>query len=459
MQKLELFIMKKTQITILVILVITIVTSCSKTNRTVFNDDSPTSSSSSNLCVFTNDFTTDPNDTTSVYLDWNHPALEIMRSRAEIMGNIRWTPKGEIPRNNGVFPPWVEVTGIPYSSVKELNKFVGQEVSFYTFLSAVNNPRSVLYTENVGLPPYHGTHCASYYGSVCNTTVIYALGIDRPYPTFMIGTLPFIKKVAVQDLEHAAPGDIVSTPGHVYLITNIIKDSEDNIQSVHILESNGISYTRTYTKQGFLARLYSSDYTIYRYMNLKKLLLEPSPFPAIESNLYADMTNNALSPSRGDRVTYSTDDTAVIINVLESGYDKLRVIRVDDEIKAVEYPYNGTPDIALTDLAPGKYKAVLAKNDGTVSNPVWFEVLQTDVSYWKRGDCIYIGFNSVNAIPDYIVFCEKHGTHHFIADITKDDRRLGYKKIICKANPSALYLKVFFRGEYGRVSNAQVRMD
>ena len=411
-----------------------------------------------NYVVFTDDFTADPDDTTSVFLDWNHPALTEMRRRADLIGNIKWTPKGDVPKRNGVFPQGEEVSGILYSSVKELDKFVGQEVSFYTFLLAVNNPRSVLYTENVGNPPYQGTNCAAYYGSVCSMTVNYALGLDRPYATFMFPTLPFIKKVAKQDIEYAAPGDIVKVnSGHVFLITNIIKYDDGAIHYVDILECSGNgAYNRRYTKERFQERLDNcTQFVFYRYTDLQKLATEQFQSPFIEANLNASMSNNALSLNRGDMVTYSHEEGSVVINVLEEGYDLLKVYRIDgdEDLMVEERNVEGTPDIVLNGLPVGSYKALLVRSDGAVSEAVHFEILQTKVSHSKHGDYVDVSFSSTNAIPEYIVFCERSGSRHFIVDITEAERQSGHKIIRCSASLESLYLKVFFKGEYGRVSN------
>ena len=67
--------------------------------------------------------------------------------------------------------------GLVYSSVKETHTFVGMDVSFHTFMTALHNPRSVIYTENVSKPPYHGSNCGAYYGTVCSGLITYALGL------------------------------------------------------------------------------------------------------------------------------------------------------------------------------------------------------------------------------------------------------------------------------------------
>lgn len=72
--------------------------------------------------------------------------INAVRKRAQQITNIRWEAKSDVPRKTGHFAAGGTYTGIPYSSVKEMDKFVGFDVSFHTFMTAVNNPRSVLYT-------------------------------------------------------------------------------------------------------------------------------------------------------------------------------------------------------------------------------------------------------------------------------------------------------------------------
>ena len=116
--------------------------------------------------------------------------------RAKKITTIAWTPLSSIYSHklNGYFEANHLYEEIPYSSVKQLDKFVGLEVSFETFVSAVNNPYSVLYTENVGASPYYGRNCSVYYGSVCSATVNYALNIKLPITTSMYRTSGLFEK-------------------------------------------------------------------------------------------------------------------------------------------------------------------------------------------------------------------------------------------------------------------------
>ena len=73
--------------------------------------------------------------------------------KAHQIADIEWTPLKDIPGLTKPIPAGIMRTGIPYSSVKEKDKFVGQEVSFHTFMTALHTPRNVLYTEDVKESP------------------------------------------------------------------------------------------------------------------------------------------------------------------------------------------------------------------------------------------------------------------------------------------------------------------
>ncbi len=87
---------------------------------------------------------------------------------ARIMSRVKWTPvtKG-MPKRGGYFEPGKEYTGVPYSSVKHVGRYIGFDIFLKTFLAAVENPKSVLYTENLQKKVsndecYYGKGCSSY---------------------------------------------------------------------------------------------------------------------------------------------------------------------------------------------------------------------------------------------------------------------------------------------------------
>ena len=102
--------------------------------------------------------------------------------RAKILANVRWTPQLKMPKTvhvpaaenpdnphpRGYWKTWRPVFGVPYSSVRIPRKFIGFNVSLETFISALANPKSVLYTRNLtGM----GQRMSSWYGAVCSSFV------------------------------------------------------------------------------------------------------------------------------------------------------------------------------------------------------------------------------------------------------------------------------------------------
>ena len=135
---------------------------------------------------------------------WDIPATthEVAVARkSDIFTNIKWTPKHNLlgnrtyePASGYQFVKDVEVTGIPYSGPQQIDKFVGHDVSFTTFMTAVNNPYSLLYTECVRNDDrqysswgytYNGAASSGlYYGSVCSGFAVYAAGLKMDYKTY-----------------------------------------------------------------------------------------------------------------------------------------------------------------------------------------------------------------------------------------------------------------------------------
>lgn len=403
---------------------------------------------------FTNNFSVAHDDTTSFFIDNSHPALINLRKRAHLIADIEWYALGDVPKLDGFFAADHTYTGIPYSSVKELNKYVGQEVSFYTFLSAVKNPRSVLYTDRVSEYPYNGVNCASYYGSVCSMTINYALGFDRPYNSIMYGALPFIKRVVDQNFRSIRPGDIVWKEGHVLLVIDVDYDDNGMVTRIEILENNGYcAFIESYTLNEFEKRWEGIEWVIYRNVELYKLADESGLQVIPEDEFIDNLTFNPdLSLDRGDKVTYREGED-VRVNVLSDNYSILELYESGKLIS--RQSYTGTPDVVYSGLPYGHYEARLS-DKSKFSTPIYFEILQTKVDVQVKKDMVTINFHSDNAVPEYLVFCDEKGGIYFISDITQEDRFNGFKTIKVSASLDRRYVKVFYRGNYGRVSNYMI---
>lgn len=389
-------------------------------------------------------------DTTSVCLPDDHPALQIMRERAYRLGRIAWAPVDYFPSKYGKFSPEGNYTGIPYSSAKEKDKYVGQDVSFYTFLTAVYNPKSVLYTERIDQPPYHGMNCSAYYGTVCSLTVEYALGIDRPYTANQIGQLKNIKRVTRQNFDSCAPGDLVWRSGHIVLITDVVRGAGEKVDSVEVLESlDNTTTIKWYALDDFRNRWDTYDWILYRYTDLDKI--EEDAFMVSWENPLDVKYRLEICCNRGDKAVYR-DDEKVVINILSDAYQQLEILDSEGEIVRGS-PISGVSDYPVEHLSPGLYRARLVDAEGNYSQYTFFEIVETSVSLRTQGKVYTVSFSSMNAEPEFIVFCSYYGDHCFFSTIDENDRKAGYKTIMCVGDTDDLYMKVHFKGTYGRITN------
>lgn len=408
----------------------------------VFSDDIDEDMESSAATVADNQKTID-----YPIVEEGDPAIECMIKKAQQMAYIQWNPLLDIPGLSSPIPAGVTRVGLPYSSVKEKDKFIGQEVSFYTFMTALHNPRSVLYTDDTKLPPYHGSNCGPYYGTVCSMAVNYALGLERPYESSMYKDLPFIAKVKQQDSNSLYPGDLLWSPGHVVLVLGIDKN-EGNTQSVTIFESNGRTIIKNLSVEAFKERWNKVGWVAYRYLGLGDNT-NYIPIPYYHNDNDPDLEplyNSSLCTSRGDQVTYREGED-VVINLFSTAYTKLLLFR--NEAFYQSFTIHGS-DITLSQLPYGHYRAYL-EDQQAVSDEISFEVINAFVHLQKRR---VVYFSSFNAIPEYYVICDQMGNRLLIQDISEVDRQNG--SFAMESDFSGYYLKVFFKGSFGRVSNEPI---
>lgn len=380
-------------------------------------------------------------------------AVETIQRRAHQISEVKWHTLGAVPKNERFFPKNMTVSGIPYSSVKELDKFVGHEVSFYTFLTAAKNPKSVLYTENVGLYPYNGENCATFYGTVCSMTVNYALGLNAPFDTSMYELLPFIERVSEQTPTSIKIGDILWKKGHVVLVEDIVYAGDGTIEKVFILESIG-SYARIkdYTFQDFVARWESSSWVLYRYLDFGRVLLQEDIAFLSSTSIdnYSVDFDPQICTSRGDRACYREGDD-ILINILSS-YDGTVSILKDGVVCFTRN--SDEKDFILSNLAPGQYSVELT--DAIDKPSTCFEIIETKVDVQRTDDGVIVKFGSLNGYPENVVLCTSTGGRTRIHILTASERDSGSVRL--RTRVGCDYLKVFFRGEYGRVSNAPIRL-
>ena len=391
------------------------------------------------------------NDVDSPVVPEDHPAIACMVKKAHQIADIKWMPLRSVPSLSDKWTPaGTQMLGIPYSSVKEKDKFVGQEVSFYTFMSAAHNPRSVLYTEDVKKFPYYGENCGMYYGTVCSMAVNYALGIERPIESKLYGVLPYIARVKDQNLDKLYAGDILWSKGHVVLIIGIERDEAGFPKSFSILESSGNTRIKTLSRESFQTRWKEVGWVAYRYLKLAdNVNYEPLPFVKNPGDPEVSYDYNSdLCTSRGDYACFLYGEV-ITINVFDTSYDELDIYKDDKLLQKIPFG-SSQEDFAFSNLPSGLYKAKLSSNDKQ-SNPTYFEIIDEDTTVIHKNGGYIVSFCSENAIPEYVVICLRDGSREAIIDISDRDRL--ENRICLTGNFTGKYLKVFYKGKYGRVSN------
>lgn len=367
--------------------------------------------------------------------------------RAYQMATMEWTPVRKIPkRGGGYYEEGLTVKGTPYSSVKEINTYLFQDVSYHTFMTAVHNPNSVLYTEDISKTPYHGLNCAPYYGSVCSSAVMWALGIDIPYYANQIVELPFVHKLESQELDSLKVCDLLWKSGHVQMVYDV-EHRSDTLYQVKLFEQSGKSaYISTYSKNSFRSLWEKGGYVAYRYeyLNYSDELTTYNDLPSV-------IYNEDLCPSKGDKAVYRTDDT-IRVNIFNPDYGEI-VLQKDGLVVSTEQ-YEGNL-YQFSNLKAGIYDVFLQKGERR-SDPMSFEVVETDVefSFGSEGN-IVIYFNS-SAVADYVALCKLEGGSRYYP-ISAQDRNNGYIVVPAWDYPE-YYCKVVFKGEYGTIINRPIRV-
>ena len=84
------------------------------------------------------------------------PGVEAARRRARQLAELKWKPYANVPSCYGFYLKGEEQSGAPYSLTHMTNSQLGTQVSLHTFMTAIQNPYSVFYSEDLGKSPYYG---------------------------------------------------------------------------------------------------------------------------------------------------------------------------------------------------------------------------------------------------------------------------------------------------------------
>lgn len=397
--------------------------------------------------------------------------------------NITWTNTAAIPdrKTNPDIQPGTH-TGMIYSSVKETEKYVYLDVSLTTFMTAMHNPYSLLYTEDVDKDvnrsaygfTYHGVNCGAYYGIVCSVLVGYSTGWGVRWETADFdylrrqGILVLIPDNSADSVQRF---DVMWEDGHTRLVTDITRDKYGIPSSIIVSESSGLAHSNTYTKNGFNNYIINHDCKLYRYVDMyKNTSYTPSPFVAVlnevpETYVY----NDDICTFAGDYAAFRQGQT-IHINYAKGNYTDMVIASDGTVIQTISLPesYNATHSIDITsyNLAAGLYTAYLT--DGTNnSDPTHFEIIDTTTTVEGTLSNMTVNFNK-NANPYYLMVAGIEGGSHGKYILTESDISAGQvtlnfvgiaSEMYGETYASNNYLRCIYQGQYGRVINDPIQIN
>ena len=397
--------------------------------------------------------------------------------------NVTWTNIETIPDRKT--RPDIEpgtYTGIIYSSVKEKEKYVFLDVSLTTFMTALHNPYSLLYTEDVDGDvnqsaygfTYHGVNCGAYYGTVCSVLVGYSVGWGVRWETADFdylrrkGILVQIPDVSADSVQRF---DIMWESGHTRLVTDITRDEYGIPSSIVVSESMNLAHSTTYSKNGFNTYLTNHKCLLYRYVDLyKNTSYTPSPFVAVlnetpETYVY----NDDICTFAGDYAAFSKGQI-IHINYTKGNYTSMVIASDETVVQTITLPvsYNTTHSIDITNLNldAGLYTAYLT--DGTNnSEPTHFEIIDTTTTISGTLNDLTVTFNA-ESNPYYLEVASLSGVSHgkyvlTAKDIDSGEVTVDFAKIANEMYGENYatdnYLRCIYQGQYGRVINDPIQIN
>lgn len=236
------------------------------------------------------------------------------------LAEVKYTTKAKLPSQVGDFAAGKEYVGLPYSSSRPEAGFVPNFVSLYTFMTALQNPNSYLYTVDLG--ELGNDNGDTYYGAVCSTSCGYALNIVPNYSTHQWKDVPGMFALDWQSVHALKLGDMISSrvSGHIVMVTDITRNKRGRIGEITITEAAPPRVvSTTYTPDALAERFPTKDFVYFRYDKIHEVTHVQSPFVAVEDEAPQTVAyNTALIPRKGDKANWLMG-VPVEIDILESG--------------------------------------------------------------------------------------------------------------------------------------------
>lgn len=262
--------------------------------------------------------------------------------RAADLTDFTYKPLKDIPiritsKEQGVLEAGKEYIGFPYSGVEPHEKFIGTNVSLETFVSALENPDSVLYGKDL----YYWTGVKdTYYGFVCNGLVRYAYDIKARYATQIFRDIPGLRVIGekgeftVDDLKLAdAMHSFNDGTSHTMMVSGIFRDpATGKIAEVEISHATRPRCCRKVLKAEEFCATYWK-YALLRYDYLDEVSYDEEVHKMLfERNI--DSALPAISIDYGNKSNYLVGEPTVV-SVFRDGASTVEILKDDAVIETV----------------------------------------------------------------------------------------------------------------------------
>ena len=401
--------------------------------------------------------------------------VKIAYKKAHQFTGIKWIPVDSLPstESRGVFTSGKQYTGLWYSSVRQTNKYIGMDVSMRTAMTALHNPYSLLYTENISAKKsrsaygmtYNGSNCGAYMGIVCTSLVGYALGFDFPWGSAQYPYLAekgFFETVKGNNVQSLKLMDILHEDGHASLITDIWRNKKGEIVKLEISESVApVAKSEIYTAAEAQERFNKDKFrAFYRYKDISKNThYEPSVFVPLEGETAQSYKyNDDICTFAGDYAVFGSEDI-IVINYTKGAYTHMEIYDQRGLLHTLELAAGAdvhNMDITSLSLPGGYYKARLV-SDGKSSDYTYFSVVNYDIKTTGNKTALTVDFSAEGGTPRHIKITRDSNIIVCFYMFTQQDKTSGNTtidieklRLIKRNDPNEeLYLQVAFATEYG----------
>ena len=413
------------------------------------------------------------------------PNYGIALRRIDYLQHLRWIPLRKVPdgipvssgtdymNENYCLAGELQV-GVPYSDVAQTRKYVPNNVSLRTFMTAVKNSRSLLYTEELknnvskyGMSYQTGNRRA-YYGSVCSGFTAWVMGLDTLYLSYAYADddLPGLTTVDYVDENSVRPLDLLWWNGHVAIISDIYKDDFGKVHYIVVAEmSQPYTYRTFYTPSQFVQRMNGGE--VHRWNGWENLT-EPKDARELSQYIVGDVKreteyNPDIMCFAGDYAAFAEGDIIHLNARRNSVYTGVELYKGEVLIRTIDITGLSadtivTPntedwvDVDLTplNLAYGKYKARLINGMDT-TDYTYFEVIDINFSATKSGSAVTAYFSSIEGTPVSLERVKANGFADAYRPITAEMVEAGQATAFNVKTGGYSLLMLLVKGDYGTV--------